>query len=60
MDLAHHLQVYIASSLLKSTTYFFTFEVTDVHTMLLRDESIDILAVFVAQYGYHKVQTYFN
>lgn len=56
VDLIHRLEAYTSSGYLKSTTYFCTFDITDLYTMLPQEESLDILTEFLLQHGYHKVK----
>ncbi|CAM4848863.1 unnamed protein product [Rotaria magnacalcarata] len=56
VDLIHRLEAYRTNGYLKRKTYFCTFDITDLYTMLPQEESLDILIEFLLQYGYQKVQ----
>ena len=56
VNLTHRLDVYVANGYLKSTTYFCTFDVTDLNTMLLQEESLNILIEFLVKHGYNTVE----
>jgi len=56
VDLIRRLEAYVTNGYLKPTTYFCTFDITDLYTMLPQEESLDILTEFLLHYGYHKVQ----
>jgi hypothetical protein len=43
VDLIRRLETYAAHGYLKSTTYLCTFDITDLYTMLPREESLNIL-----------------
>ncbi|CAF1535325.1 unnamed protein product [Adineta ricciae] len=55
VDLIRRLQAYTANGYLKPTTYFCTFDITDLYTMLPQEESLDILTEFLLEHGYTKV-----
>jgi hypothetical protein len=55
-DLIRRLQAYNDRGKLKSTTFFCTFDITDLYTMLPQEESLDVLTEFLLQHGYHKVK----
>ncbi|CAM4958271.1 unnamed protein product [Rotaria socialis] len=56
VDLIHRLEAYTTNGYLKPKTYFCTFDITDLYTMLPQEESLDILIEFLVQHGYQKVQ----
>ena len=56
VDLIRRLEIYVANGYLKPTTYLCTFDITDLYTMLLQEESLDILTEFLLQHDYYKVQ----
>ncbi|CAF5208651.1 unnamed protein product, partial [Rotaria magnacalcarata] len=56
VDLIHRLEAYTTNGYLKPKTYFCTFDITDLYTMLPQEESFDILIEFFVQHGYQKVQ----
>ncbi|CAF4324893.1 unnamed protein product, partial [Rotaria magnacalcarata] len=56
VDLIHRLEAYTTNGYLKPKTYFCTFDITDLYTMLPQEESLDILIEFLLQYGYQKIQ----
>jgi hypothetical protein len=55
-DLIRRLETYAANGHLKSATFFCTFGITDLYTMLLQEESLNILTEFLNYHGYHKVK----
>ncbi|CAF1206867.1 unnamed protein product [Adineta ricciae] len=57
IDLIRRLQAYTANGYLKPTTYLCTFDITDLYTMLLQEESLDILTEFLLEHGYTKVNS---
>ncbi|CAF1494882.1 unnamed protein product [Rotaria magnacalcarata] len=56
VDLIQRLEAYATNGYLNPTTYFCTFDITDLYIMLPQEESFDILTEFLLQYGYHKIQ----
>src|SRR5271168_5368541 len=56
VDLIRRLEAYVESGYLKPTTQLCTFDITDLYTMLLQEESLDILTEFLLQHGYNKVK----
>ncbi|CAF3301814.1 unnamed protein product [Rotaria socialis] len=56
VDLIHRLEAYTTNGYLKPKTYFCTFDITDLYTMLPQEESLDILIEFLVQHCYQKVQ----
>jgi hypothetical protein len=54
VDLIHRLETYVENDYLKPTTYLYTFDITDLYTMLPQEESLNILTEFLLQFGYHK------
>ena len=56
VDLIRRLETYVANGYLRSTTYFCTFDITDLYTMLPQEESLDILTEFLLEHGYRKVK----
>jgi hypothetical protein len=55
VDLIRRLEKYTSDGYLKSTTFFCTFDITDLYTMLPQEESLNILTEFLIQHGYNKV-----
>ena len=55
-DLVHRLEQYTSDGHLSTTTFFCTFDITDLYTMLPQEESLDILTRFLVQHGYNKVK----
>jgi hypothetical protein len=51
VDLIRRLETYVANGYLKPTTYFCTFDITDLYTMLLQEESLNILTEFLLQHS---------
>jgi hypothetical protein len=56
VDLICHLETYVENDYLKPTTYLCTFDITDLYTMLLQEEPINVLTEFILEHGYHKVK----
>ena len=56
VDLIRRLEIYASNGYLKSTTYFCTFDITNLYTMLPQEESLNILTEFLLYYGYNKVK----
>lgn len=56
VDIIRRLQTYTNEGRLKPTTFFCTFDMTDLYTMLLQEESLDVLTEFLLHYGYRKVK----
>ena len=56
VDLLRRLDTYVENGYLKPTTYFCTFDITDLYTMLPQEESLNILTEFLVQHGYYKVK----
>ncbi|CAF2096573.1 unnamed protein product [Rotaria magnacalcarata] len=56
VDLIQRLEAYATNGYLNPTTYFCTFDITDLYIMLPQEESFYILTEFLLQYGYHKIQ----
>ena len=54
-DLLDRLRAYVTNGYLTASTWFITFDVTDLYTMLPQDESLVILAEFLREYGCEKV-----
>ena len=55
VDLIRRLDTYVGNGYLKSTTYFCTFDITDLCTMLSQEESLNILTDILVEHGYYKV-----
>jgi hypothetical protein len=56
VDLIRRLETYASNGYLKSTTYFCTFDITDLYTMLPQEECLNILTEFLLFFGYNKVK----
>ncbi|CAF1526878.1 unnamed protein product, partial [Rotaria magnacalcarata] len=56
VHLIHRLQKYVTLDLLKSTTLFCTFDITDLYTMLPPEEVVTILKQFLEQFGHRHVK----
>ena len=56
VDLIRRLEDYVENDYLKAKTYFCTFDITDLYTMLPQQESIDVLTEFLLEHGYQKVK----
>ena len=56
VDLIHRLETYNENGYLKPTTELYTFDITDLYTMLPQEESLDVLTEFLLEYNYHKVK----
>lgn len=56
VHLIRRLQQYISLGLLKSTTHFCTFDITDLYTMLPQEEAITILKQFLQQFDHNHVK----
>ena len=54
-DLLDQLQAYVTNGYLTASTWFVTFDITDLYTMLPQEESLVILAEFLREYGCEKV-----
>ncbi|CAF1128678.1 unnamed protein product [Rotaria magnacalcarata] len=55
-SLIQRLEAYTTNGYLKPKTYLYTFDITDLYTILPKEESLDILVEFLLQHGYEKVQ----
>jgi hypothetical protein len=47
VDLIRRLETYVENDYLKPTTHLCTFDITDLYTMLLQEESLDVLTEFL-------------
>ncbi|CAF4175015.1 unnamed protein product [Rotaria magnacalcarata] len=56
VSLIQRLEAYTTNGYLKPKTYLYTFDITDLYTILPKEESLDILVEFLLQHGYEKVQ----
>jgi len=56
VDLVRRLEQYASDGHLKPTTFFCTFDITDLYTMLPQEESLNILTQFLVEHGYNKVK----
>jgi hypothetical protein len=56
VDLIRRLEIYVENNYIKPTTYLYTFDFTDLYTMLPQEESLNVLTEFLLQHGYHKVK----
>jgi hypothetical protein len=56
VDVIRRLETYVENDYLKPTTQFCTFDITDLYTMLLQEESPNILTEFLIHFDYHKVR----
>jgi len=56
VHLIRRLDTYVENGSLKPTTYFCTFDITDLYTMLPQQESLNILVEFLIEHGYNKVK----
>ncbi|CAM4834592.1 unnamed protein product [Rotaria magnacalcarata] len=56
VDLIQRLEAYTINGHHIPNTYFCTFDITDLYTMLPQEESLDILIEFLLQHSYQKVQ----
>lgn len=56
MFIIRRLEKYVSLSLLKPTTLFCTFDITDLYTMLPQEEAIAILKKFLLSFGYKHVK----
>ena len=56
VDLIHRLQKYSSKGYFKPTPLLCSFDITDLYTMLLQEESLNILMEFLHYYGYQKVK----
>ncbi|CAF4813263.1 unnamed protein product, partial [Rotaria sp. Silwood2] len=56
VHLIRQLEKYINLGLLKPTTYLYTFDITDLYTMLPQEESISILKTFLLQFNHTHVR----
>jgi hypothetical protein len=55
VDLITRLEMYSTQRRLKASTYFCTFDITDLYTMLPQKEALDILEKFLKHFGYNAV-----
>jgi hypothetical protein len=56
VDLIRRLETYVENDYFKPTAHLCTINITDLYTVLLQQESLDVLTEFLLQYGYHKVK----
>ena len=56
VDLIRRLHKYVNLGLLKPTTHFCTFDITDLYTMLPQEESIRIVKKFLTHFNHTHVQ----
>ncbi|CAF2756381.1 unnamed protein product [Rotaria sp. Silwood2] len=56
VHLIRQLEKYINLGLLKATTYLYTFDITDLYTMLPQEGSISILKTFLLQFNHTHVR----
>ena len=56
VHLIRRLHKYVSLGLLKPSTYLCTFDITDLYTMLPQKEAIDILKIFLLQFGHTHVR----
>jgi hypothetical protein len=56
VDLIRRLEAYVENDYLKPTTHLWTFDITDLYTMLPQEESLDVLTEFLLYFGYRKVK----
>jgi hypothetical protein len=54
-DLLDKLQAYVTNGYFTASTWFITFDVTDLYTMLPQEESLVVLTEFLREYGCEKV-----
>ena len=47
---------HVENDYFKPITQLFTFDITDLYTMLPQEGSLDVLTEFLLQHGYHKVK----
>jgi hypothetical protein len=55
-DLVRRLEKYASDGQLKPSTFFCTFDITDLYTMLPQEESLNILTQFLVEHSYNKVR----
>lgn len=57
LDLIYRLKKYTSNGHLKPTTIFCTFDITDLYTMLLQEESLEVLKIFFSHHNIEKVNS---
>ncbi len=56
VDLIRRLETYVENDYLKPTTQLYTFDITDLYTMLPQEDSLNVLTEFLLEHGYYKVK----
>ncbi len=56
VDLIRRLETYVENGYFKARTQLCIFDITDLYTMLLQEESLDFLTEFLLQFGYQKMK----